>query len=253
MKQKQLLAGISAGLISLGMVGSADAALIGRLAATLGGTDYQAYYDDVANLTWLADANYAQTSGYDDDGRMTWQAANDWAAQLTVDGVGDWRLANTNPVNDTAYNYGFTDNGSTDFGRNVSRSGTAYAGSQGSELANLFYNVLGNVSNYDSSGVFDNGCAGSCLTSTGPFSNVQFNVYWSATEYAPSTLNAWLFNMTSGIQTNVTKDSSFYGWAVQSGDVGSATPAVPVPAAVWLFGSGLLGLVGVARRKSANP
>lgn len=26
-------------------------------------------------------------------------------------------------------------------------------------------------------------------------------------------------------------------------------PAVPIPAAVWLFGSGLLGLVGVARRK----
>ncbi|MDT8283315.1 MAG: VPLPA-CTERM sorting domain-containing protein [Gammaproteobacteria bacterium] len=30
----------------------------------------------------------------------------------------------------------------------------------------------------------------------------------------------------------------------------SITPsAVPVPAAVWLFGSGLLGLVGVARRR----
>jgi len=28
-------------------------------------------------------------------------------------------------------------------------------------------------------------------------------------------------------------------------------PAVPVPAAVWLFGSGLLGLVGVARRRQA--
>jgi len=27
-------------------------------------------------------------------------------------------------------------------------------------------------------------------------------------------------------------------------------PAVPVPAAMWLFGSGLLGLVGVARRKN---
>ena len=26
-------------------------------------------------------------------------------------------------------------------------------------------------------------------------------------------------------------------------------PAVPVPAAAWLFGSGLLGLIGVARRK----
>ena len=28
--------------------------------------------------------------------------------------------------------------------------------------------------------------------------------------------------------------------------------AVPIPAAVWLFGSGLLGLVGVARRKKAS-
>jgi len=34
--------------------------------------------------------------------------------------------------------------------------------------------------------------------------------------------------------------------------IGSASAsAVPVPAAVWLFGSGLLGLVGVARRKKA--
>jgi hypothetical protein len=29
-------------------------------------------------------------------------------------------------------------------------------------------------------------------------------------------------------------------------------PAVPVPAAAWLFGSGLLGLVGVARRKKTQ-
>ena len=37
---------------------SVNAALVGRLAATPGGTDYQAYYDDVADLTWLADANH---------------------------------------------------------------------------------------------------------------------------------------------------------------------------------------------------
>lgn len=35
------------------------------------------------------------------------------------------------------------------------------------------------------------------------------------------------------------------------GTIGTAVSAVPVPAAVWLFGSGLLGLVGVARRKKA--
>ena len=31
----------------------------------------------------------------------------------------------------------------------------------------------------------------------------------------------------------------------------NVTPPIPVPAAVWLFGSGLLGLVGVARRRKA--
>lgn len=30
-----------------------------------------------------------------------------------------------------------------------------------------------------------------------------------------------------------------------------AVPSVPVPAAVWLFGSGLIGLIGVARRKKS--
>jgi hypothetical protein len=29
------------------------------------------------------------------------------------------------------------------------------------------------------------------------------------------------------------------------------TSVVPVPAAIWLFGSGLIGLIGVARRKKA--
>jgi len=31
----------------------------------------------------------------------------------------------------------------------------------------------------------------------------------------------------------------------------AGTPAVPVPAAAWLFGSGLLGLIGVARRRKS--
>ncbi len=33
--------------------------------------------------------------------------------------------------------------------------------------------------------------------------------------------------------------------------IAKAGPVVPVPAAVWLFGSGLIGLIGVARRKKS--
>lgn len=47
----------------------------------------------------------------------------------------------------------------------------------------------------------------------------------------------------------------FSGTANQTGydnvTFGSETPAIPVPAAVWLFGSGLIGLIGIARRKKA--
>jgi hypothetical protein len=43
-------------------------------------------------------------------------------------------------------------------------------------------------------------------------------------------------------------DSSAQDWGVAFNTPGSWS-VVPVPAAVWLFGSGLLGLVGVARRK----
>ena len=39
--------------------------------------------------------------------------------------------------------------------------------------------------------------------------------------------------------------------AIYLDDASLTVTAVPVPAAVWLFGSGLLGLVGIARRKKA--
>lgn len=42
-------------------------------------------------------------------------------------------------------------------------------------------------------------------------------------------------------------------WSVSAGNTeftAIATSTVPVPAAVWLFGSGLLGLLGLARRKT---
>ena len=103
----------------------------------------------------------------------------------------------------------------------------------------MFYNVLGGV-------------AGSTIADThnenyALFSNIQ-TYYWSATSYyiRPSEI-AWRFAFRFGEQGSGPKNSSNYAWAVHDGDVG----AVPIPSAVWLFGSGLIGLVGIARRKKA--
>jgi len=51
---------------------------------------------------------------------------------------------------------------------------------------------------------------------------------------------------TSG--TGLTANTTKVNWQV-SGN-GPAAPTVPVPAAAWLFGSGLVGLAGTARRRS---
>jgi len=51
-------------------------------------------------------------------------------------------------------------------------------------------------------------------------------------------------------------DAYSLGTASFAGDVftftGNGTAPVPLPAAVWLFGSGLLGLAGIGRRRNAN-
>lgn len=200
----------------------ANAALISRL----GGL---AYYDDVNNLTWLADANA--------NGAMTWADANAWAAGLNVAGVTGWRLPDTIDVNNDGITFPNVYQG-VDAGYNITTH---------SEMSNMFYNVLGNSAIFDTAG---NPQVGG-LSNTGPFTNLQSGYYWSATEYVIDPAYAWVFGMHNGNQGYLFKPATFYdlsnitAWAVYSGDVS----AVPVPAAVWLFSSGLLGLVGVARRK----
>ncbi len=209
-------------------------------------TTAEAYYDTVLGITWLADANYAQTSGYDVDGLLNWAAATAWATSLNPysSGIMGWRLPETNPVDGSTYDYEFKFDGTSDRGYNISAPGTTDAGSTGSELAHMFYNTLGNKTYYDTSGSGPQ--TGWGLTNEGPFDDsIVSGTYWSGTEYAPRTNLAWYFNTYYVYQLDDYKTDSRYAWAVHSGDVGVSV--VPIPAAVWLFGSGLMGLLGVSK------
>jgi len=214
---------------------SANSALIGRdLDGNL--TTAEAYYDDITNLTWLADANYAQTSGYDADGRMTWYEANNWASTLEINGVTGWRLptmVDTGVPGCNTYSYS-----GTDCGYNVD---TTF-----SEMGNLFYTVLGNSAMYDAYQTINSSYG---LTNTGNFINFKSNHYWSDLAYLSGSLDRWTFEFGSGRQGPNYFGNSNYALAVQTGDIGASI--VPVPAATWLFGSGLIGLFGFAKRKKA--
>ncbi len=232
----------------LGLTGAAQAALHDRGGGLI--------YDDLLDITWLQDANYGARSVYDDgtsttDGEMSWDNAVDWADGLsyydTVRAVtwDDWRLPTVGPVNGIAFDYNWSTDGSTDHGYNISAPGSAYPGSTASELAHLYYTTLGNLSSFTISGNYQ---PGSGVNNSGPFYNIESYTYWSGTEYALDPSYAALgLGMFDGGQVYDGKYFTDHAWAVRDGDVG----AVPVPAAVWLFGSGLIGLLGVAGRRGA--
>lgn len=232
----------------------ADAALLSRASG-------QAYYDDILNITWVADANLAQTTGYDaDGGAMDWYTTQDWIASLNAAnylGASNWRLPQAVPVNGSSWNESSGVDGSTDNGFNISAPGSAYPGSTASEMAHLHYNTLGNPGEFDIYGDVSAECyeGPQCLINAGPFANIQELAYWS--QAIPSLADpsvTWVFYFESGDQNGSPlyvfggEGAQHFAWAVSPGDLLPQDAAVPIPAAVWLFG-GALGALGLLKRR----
>lgn len=245
MTNNHLLTRLSMAVAGLFMVSNVQASLFDRGNGLI--------YDDVLDVTWLSNANYAQTefaanpnrineiidavgsvaghtlSAYDFvalSGRMSWWGAVAWADQLVFGGYSDWRL----PTADAscAYNYHCT----------------------GNEMGQLYYDELGGTAGFGASGTFVGSSGDADLSK---FTNIQSWVYWETGAVDPGSpadaARGWDFHLGNyyrGYQFSFPKtNTNFNAWAVRDGDIS----AVPVPAAAWLFGTGLVSMAAWGRRK----
>jgi PEP-CTERM motif-containing protein len=243
--KKVTLALATAGLLSSGVV---QAELLDRGGGLL--------YDDVLNVTWLQDANYAKTTLYSADGKLTWSAANTWAANLSFYDserrvyYTDWRLAANTPVSGANWNYATKNDGTSDVGWNIT--------SRNSELSYMYYvnlglkgfysptDVMPNSTQRSTYGLFGNGTSGG-QADVGLVHNLQSNAYSSGTTYGTSS-DAFAFATNTGVQWHYAKSAPYFVWAVRPGDV---APAIPEPEAyaMMLAGLGLLGFAARRRRQ----
>lgn len=229
-------------------------------------------YDDVLNVTWLQNANLAETERFGvqrigPDGRMWYPYALEWIAAMNENqylGYSNWRLPKMDPINGVAYNLlRRSDAGDTDNGYNATAPGTLYAGSTNHELAYMYFNNLGlkSIENPDGSynpnfGIFGNG-TGDGVTAAkwtrndvGLVKNLMAWSYWAEANFPPpNDFLAGSFGMVLGGSGPAAQSNLTYAWALRDGDVVASVPE-PESALLMLSGLGVIG--ALAKRRTAR-
>lgn len=229
---------VCAGTLSSGV---AHATLIDRGSGLL--------YDDVLKITWLQDANYAKTSGYDADGKMSWGEAKTWASNLVFhDAVrnidlSDWRLAKNSPEGHP-FHYGWW----------LAVGDDEPTGGPYSELSYMYYANLG-LAGYQNNfgawksnfGIFGNGSVVG-QNNVGLVLNFQAGEYLSDADPEPYPYSRpWTFDTNAGNHQLRELYDPYFAWAVRDGDV-AGVAMIPEPETYQLFLAGLGLIGGLARR-----
>jgi hypothetical protein len=228
---------------------AAAALPIGAAQAALHDRGRGLIYDDVMNVTWMADTNYGVTSGGFDalgftvyNGQVNWYDAVTWAQYLEYGGYDDWRLASplnrdgSGPVLDQCQINISCDN--SEFGYMFYRN-----------LDVPYPNITAPVSFVEARNI----------ANLALFINPQPKPYW--TNLRTQDLGyAYVFDLGMGrhyyqdTQDNYGDNRQGWGiaWAVRDGDVIDLSP-VPEPqtAALMLAGVCLTGWAARRRRHAA--
>jgi MYXO-CTERM domain-containing protein len=167
-------------------------------------------YDTVQNITWLQNWNT--------NGRMDWTTANNWANNLVFGGFDDWRLPTSLNADGTGPCSGYN--------------------CTSSEMGHMFYDEFGATAG-------NTILVGANAANLALFTNVQSDVYWSGSEYAPNPDFAWNFLTFVGLQDYYDKNLTLYAVAVRPGDVAASVPE-PQTLALALLA---LGATVVVRRR----